>query len=114
MLKPPSALEETLLSVWRQTLAEGAKSVSLAGKSYPVRRTPRRGLCQVDFEFEGRPLRGLEQNPQTQSRWAQMARAGGKVMQFLSAGRYIGNVADGKVTLYGGAGGSGKSSSRHG
>jgi hypothetical protein len=24
------------------------------------------------------------------------------VMQFLSAGRYVGNVVDGKVTLYGG------------
>jgi hypothetical protein len=101
MPKPRSALEETLLSVWRQTLVEGAKSVSLAGQSYPVHRTPRRSLCQVDFEFEGEPLRGLEQNPDTKSRWAQIARAGGKVMQFLSAGRYIGNVAAGKVTLYG-------------
>jgi len=47
-------------------------------------------------------LRGLEQNPKTESRWAQLARAGHKVMQFLSAGRYIGNVVDGKVTIYGG------------
>jgi hypothetical protein len=51
---------------------------------------------------EGLALRGLEQNPKTESRWAQLARAGHKVMQFLSAGRYIGNVVDGKVTLYGG------------
>jgi hypothetical protein len=47
-------------------------------------------------------LRGIEQNPKTESRWAQLARAGHKVMQFLSAGRYIGNVVDGKVTIYGG------------
>ena len=47
-------------------------------------------------------MRGLEQNPKTESRWAQLARAGHKVMQFLSAGRYIGNVVDGKVTIYGG------------
>ncbi len=100
MPKPRRALEETLISVWRQTLVEGAKAISLGGKSYPVRRTARRGLCQVDFEFEGESLRGLEQNPETKSRWAQMARAGSKVMQFLSAGRYLGNIADGKVTLY--------------
>jgi hypothetical protein len=47
-------------------------------------------------------LRGIEQNPKTESRWAQLAKAGHKVMQFLSAGRYIGNVVDGKVTIYGG------------
>jgi hypothetical protein len=70
-------------------------------------------LREVDFVFEGQPsrktirdtkivLRGIEQNPKTESRWAQMARAGHKVMQFLSAGRYVGNVVDSKVTLYGG------------
>jgi hypothetical protein len=30
-----------------------------------------------------------------------MALADRKVMQFLSEGRYVGNVVDGKVTLYG-------------
>jgi hypothetical protein len=30
-----------------------------------------------------------------------MARSGKKVMQFLSEGRYVANVVDGKVTLYG-------------
>lgn len=94
-------LEEALLSIWRQTLAENAKVVELAGQKYPVRHTARRGLCQVDFTFEGEPLRGLEQNPETQSRWAQLARSGKKVMQFLSGGRYIGVVVEGKVTLYG-------------
>ena len=33
---------------------------------------------------------------------AQMARSGKKVMQFLSEGRYVANVVDGKVTFYGG------------
>lgn len=56
----------------------------------------------MDFEFGGNEIRGLEQNPQTKSRWAQMARSGRKVMQFLSEGRYVANVADGKVTFYGG------------
>jgi hypothetical protein len=29
-----------------------------------------------------------------------MARFGKKVVQFVSEGRYVGNVVDGKVTLY--------------
>ncbi len=50
--------------------------------------------------FEGTEIRGLEQNPQTKSPWAKLARSGKKVMQFLSEGRYVANVVDGKVTLY--------------
>jgi hypothetical protein len=68
----------------------GNTFVELDGSRYPVRRTPKRGLRQVDFLFEGKEIRGLEQNPQTKSRWAQMARAGKKVMQFLREGRYVG------------------------
>jgi hypothetical protein len=40
--------------------------------------------------------------PRLRGRWAQMARAGKKVMQFLSQGRYVANVVDGKVNFYGG------------
>lgn len=79
---------------------ENAEVVVLGTERYPVRRTPKRGLRQVDFVFEGNEVRGLEQNPETKSRWAQMARAGKKVMQFLSEGRYVANVVDGKVKFY--------------
>ena len=96
-----SSFEQTLIEVWRQALVEGAKVVALGTERYPVRRTPKRGLRQVDFVFDGDEIRGLEQNPDTKSRWAQMARSGKKVMQFLSEGRYVANVADGKATLYG-------------
>jgi hypothetical protein len=48
-------------------------------------------------------LRGLEQNLQTASRRAQLAHKGAKVMQFLSEGRYLAAVADGKVTHAGSA-----------
>jgi hypothetical protein len=41
-----------------------------------VRRTTRSRLREVEFDFEGHKLRGLEQNPQTASRWAQLARQG--------------------------------------
>jgi hypothetical protein len=100
--------EEALIEVWRQAFAENAKAILLGSTAYPVRRTPKRGLRQVDFVFDGNEIRGLEQNPETKSRWAQMARAGKKVMQFLSEGHYLGNVADGKLTLYGKKAGSGR------
>jgi hypothetical protein len=99
---------QILIEVWRQTLVENAETVNLGSDRYPVLTTPKRGLRQVDFTFEGHEIRGLEQNPHTKSRWAQMARSGEKVMQFLSEGRYVANVVDGKVTLYDGRGGKGR------
>jgi hypothetical protein len=94
------SLEQALIEVWRQTLVENAKTVELGTERFPVRHTPKRGLRQVDFTFDGNEIRGLEQNPQTKSAWAQMARSGKKVMQFLSEGRYVANVVDAEVTLY--------------
>jgi hypothetical protein len=96
-----SSLEETLVEVWRQALIENARFVQLGTQRYPVQRTPKRGLRQVDFLFEDNEIRGLEQNPETASRWAQLARSGKKVMQFLVGGRYVANVVNGKVTFYG-------------
>jgi hypothetical protein len=93
-------LEEALAAVWRQALVENANLVELEGRRFPVLRTQRKRLRQVDFEFEGESLRGIEQNPETKSRWAQLARAGKKVMQFTSGGRYLANVVEGKVTIY--------------
>ncbi len=97
---PMKSLEETLVHVWSQALAENAKSVEIEGQNYAVKSTPRRGLKQVDFRFDGKNLRGLEQNPDTKSRWASMARSGKKVMQFLEAGRYLAVVVDGRTHLY--------------
>jgi hypothetical protein len=76
-----AAFDETVLSAWRQVLVDSAKRVTVGGDHYPVRRTAKHKLAQVDFQFEGTPVRGLEQNPQTKSRWAQLARKGSKVMQ---------------------------------
>jgi hypothetical protein len=99
-----ASLEETLISVWRQAIVEEAKTVTLEDRNFPVRRTSRSRLREVDFRFKGHELRGLEQNPETASRWAQLAQQGKKVMQFLSGRRYIAAVADGKVQFYGKAG----------
>ena len=93
--------EDVLVSVWRQSLVDGAKSVEIDGKKYPVKMTAKHGLKQVDFQFDGHELRGLEQNPDTRSRWAKMAREGKKVMQFLEGGRYVAVVVDGKMKTYG-------------
>jgi hypothetical protein len=81
------SIEEVLISVWRQSLVDGASSVRIDGQKYPVKTTSRRRLKQVDFQFDGHDLRGLEQNADTKSRWAKMAREGKKVMQFLEGGR---------------------------
>jgi NADPH-dependent ferric siderophore reductase len=96
-----ATLEETLISVWQQALAENARTVELEGRTFPVRRTSRSRLREVDFEFEGHELRALEQNPETASRWARLARQGKKVMQFLQQRRYFAVVVDGKVQFYG-------------
>ena len=93
-------LEEALVAVWRQALEENANLVELEGRRFPVRRTQRRRLRQVDFELAGEAIRGIEQNPETKSRWAELARAGQKVMQFTVGGRYIANVANGQLSWY--------------
>jgi hypothetical protein len=94
------SLEEALISVWEQVFAENAKTVILEDARYPIRRTSRSKLREVDFKFGDTALRGVEQNPNTNSRWAKLAREGKKVMQFLEDGRYVAGVADGKVTVY--------------
>jgi hypothetical protein len=92
--------DEVVLEVVRQALGVSAKSIRLDDREFPIRKTPSKGLRQVDFDFEGVTYRALEQNPNTKSRWAQLARKGAKVMQILQSGQYIAAVADGKVTHY--------------
>lgn len=85
-----------MVSVWRQTLIDGAKYVETDGKKYPVRETSKRRLKQVDFRFDGHELRGLEQNPETKSKWAAMARHGMKVMQVLKVVTTLGSWLTGR------------------
>ena len=95
-----SDLDEALLSVWRQALVEGKRRVHLGEDSYPVRHTAKSKLAQVDFDFAGQRIRGLQQNPATASRWAVLARKGAHVIQFLIAGRYIAAIAEGKIVHF--------------
>ena len=94
-------IDEVLVNVWRQALVDGANSIVVDGRIYRIKTTAKRGLKQVDFLFDGHELRGLEQNPDTKSKWAKMAREGKRVMQFLEGGRYVAVVVDGKVKTYG-------------
>ncbi len=96
-----SEIDQAFVAVWRQALVDGKKNVEVGDSSFPVRRTAKTKLAQVDFQFRGEEFRGLEQNPQTASRWAKLARDGAKVMQFLQAGRYVGVVVDGTLKQYG-------------
>jgi hypothetical protein len=93
-------LEEALVSVWRQVLLENSNLVEIDGRRFPVRRTSRLRLRQVDFELGGDSLRGIEQNAGTRTRWARLAGQGAKIMQFTRQGRFIGNVADEVVTMF--------------
>lgn len=95
-----SPFESALLAVWQQSLVDHSRSVTVAGETFPVRTTAKQKLKQIDFRFEGRELRALEQNPNTKSRWATLARKGCKVMQFLDHGAYIAVVVDGKLHTY--------------
>jgi hypothetical protein len=93
-------LSDVLIDVWNQVLLHDSKVVKLGSETFPVIRKKKR-FRQVYFVFDGMSITGLEQNPETKSNWAKVAREGIKVMQFVHDGRYIAVVAAGKVTLYG-------------
>jgi hypothetical protein len=95
-----STIDAAFISVWRQALLEQKKIVSVGEATFPVRRTSKNRLAQIDFQVNGIDFRALEQNSQTKSRWAKMAREGAKIMQFLRAGRYVGVVVDGVLKHY--------------
>jgi hypothetical protein len=65
-----SAIDDAFVSVWRQALVEQKKIITVGEATFSVRRTTKNRLAQIDFEVNGLEFRGLEQNPQTKSRWA--------------------------------------------
>jgi len=99
-----ASFEETLISVWRQALVEdrrdghGRRRELSSPAHQPIEAAPR------SISSSKKALARLEQNPKTNSRWARLAQAGRRVMQFLADGRYIANVVDGKVQFYGPSG----------
>ncbi len=98
--EPVSTLANALVAVWGQVLLEGRPTVDLDGQRFEVTRTAKKGLRSVYFAIAGTKVEGIEQNPETRSRWAKLAQAGSKIMQFSVRGRYIANVCDGTLTRY--------------
>jgi hypothetical protein len=93
-------LGETLISIWRQALGEGGNEIDLEGETYPVTVSRAKGLRMVEFNVGPNRIVGIEQNPKTESRWAELAREGNRIMQFRCKGRYVGNVCEGKLLRY--------------
>ncbi len=89
-----------MILIWKQVLEEGKSEVALDDKTYPVGHTRAKKLRTVQFAYEGHSLDGIEQNPETTSRWAALAREGKRIMQFSVGRRYIGNVCANELTRY--------------
>jgi len=92
--------DEALISVWRQVLVEVKNKIKLERDEYAVALLRAKKLRMVEFDFGDFRIAGIEQNPKTTSRWAELARAGQRVMQFRCRGRYIANVCEGKILRY--------------
>ncbi len=93
-------LGEAMIFAWQQALGEGRDEVELEGKTYRVTVLRSKGLRVVEFEFGLHAIVGIEQNPKTASRWAELARQGNRIMQFRCSGRYVANVCEGKLLRY--------------
>src|SRR5207302_1311780 len=74
-------LGETLTAVWQQALADEKPFVELEGKRCRVEKTSGKRLRTVSFDYGAHRMIGIEQNPRTASRWAEMARQGQRIMQ---------------------------------
>ncbi|PYV18830.1 MAG: hypothetical protein DMG21_03875 [Acidobacteria bacterium] len=93
-------LGEALVEVWRQALENGKDTVELDGERFRVNTTRGKGLRIVSFKVGSHGFDGIEQNPQTSSRWAELAREGKRIMQFSVSRRYVANVCEGKLLRY--------------
>jgi len=92
--------EEALISVWKQVLMDGNDKVELGREVFPVTFLRAKRLKMVEFKVGDFAIAGIEQNPKTSSRWAELARQGKRIMQFRCQGRYIANVCEGKLLSY--------------
>jgi hypothetical protein len=92
---------ETLKSIAKQLMT--STSVSIGGKSVPVRATSRQHLKTAAFTIGGHKYQAIEQNPEKPSRWGHLARSGRQVVQIKDAenNRFVAVVVDGEVTFYG-------------
>jgi hypothetical protein len=64
-----TSFDDTIISIWRHALVENADAVKVGAERYPVTKSKTKRLRQVEFEFDGNTIIGIEQNPKTKSRW---------------------------------------------
>jgi hypothetical protein len=91
---------DRLTEIWRQALVEDRSVVEIDGVSRPVGRTRAQGLRTVAISYQDWVVEGIEQNPETKSNWARLAREGQRIMQFRCRGRYVANVCEGTLHRY--------------
>ena len=96
----PPTLADQLLQAYREVLVEGKEEIELSGALRRIGHTRRQGLRTISFAHLDHAIEGIEQNPETTSRWAKLAREGLRIMQFSCQGRYIANVCEGRLTRY--------------
>lgn len=94
------SLSDTLVEVWKQSMASDLPEVEIGGHVYKVGHTRNLGLRTLSFPYQTHAIEGIEQNPQTNSRWAKLATQGQRIMQFRCDGRYVANVCEGKLMRY--------------
>ena len=92
---------KTLKSIATQLMT--STSVSVEGKSIPVRHTTRQHLRAVAFTVGGHEYQAIEQSPEKPSRWGQLARSGHQVVQSKDTenNNFVAVVVNRKVTFYG-------------
>jgi len=92
---------ETLKSIATQLMTR--PSVSVDGKSIPIRPSSRQHLRTAAFTVGGHEYQAIAQNPEKPSRWEQLARSGHQVVQFKDAERnkFLAVVVDDEITYYG-------------
>jgi hypothetical protein len=84
---PPELTPEAVLSAFENLFGEGRRG---------VRRFVRSGLRYVKLPGDAVLV---EQNPQTKSRWAELAQGGHRVAWALRDGEYLARVVDGEVEM---------------
>ena len=91
---------EILASVATQMMA--GDWVTLGEQKLRVKRIGSGRLRMVQFRWNGRMLKAIEQNPEKASRWAKLAREKHQVVQFMDAEthKYVAVSVDGKVREY--------------
>jgi hypothetical protein len=77
--------------------------VVVEGKKLRVKRIGSGRLRMVQFQWNGRLLEAIEQNPDKPSRWGRLARENHRVVQFIDveSHKYLAVSVDGKIKEYG-------------